>query len=352
MVKSDDRHGVKRDSRVAWLLGLLITSVSGTAAHAQTPVERFLASLDTEKDLPAEAAQLIRQTWLECQDCDAEEFLTQGLALLSPRFRGGLDAYDARRYAECVSIMADLRADANPFVAANAAAYEIKALVADEQLLEAGRRIETLIAEEAGPVTEYTYFAEEVAFLHGYCLLADLQYAKATEVLRRFVKAYPNASRRLTLAAQQMLAELAHRQSGQIGEVVDLMNFAGRRLTHRDTGETVQVRQARVIEILDQLVEDAEERESSSNSSSSSGSQDRQSRSQQTPSNPMQESILPEGEAQGGPLQDPHRADPGEVWGSMPAAQRERILQALRDSFPRRYRQLVEQYYEQLGKRP
>ncbi len=36
----------------------------------------------------------------------------------------------------------------------------------------------------------------------------------------------------------------------------------------------------------------------------------------------------------------------------MPPAERERILQALRDNFPSRYRQLVEQYYEQLAKRP
>jgi hypothetical protein len=36
----------------------------------------------------------------------------------------------------------------------------------------------------------------------------------------------------------------------------------------------------------------------------------------------------------------------------MPPADRERILQALRESFPNRYRQLVEQYYEQLAKKP
>ncbi len=37
---------------------------------------------------------------------------------------------------------------------------------------------------------------------------------------------------------------------------------------------------------------------------------------------------------------------------SMPPAERERILQALRDSFPSRYRKLVEQYYEELAKKP
>jgi len=352
MVWSDPPYNVRRKLRMSWLLTLVSVCLGGSAAQSQTPVDRFLTHLEAQKDLPGEAVRLIQETWSECQDCDAEEFLTQGLALLSPAFRSGLDAYDAKGYAECAGIMAGLRSDSNPFVSANATAYEIKAMVANEQLVEAGRRIESAIADGAAALTDYTYFAPELAFLRGYCLLADLQYKKAEEVMRRFLSAYPDASQRLTLAARQMLAELEHRQSGKIGEVVDLMTFAGRRLTHRDTSEVVQVRQARVIEILDQLIEEAEEQESQSSSSSSSGSQNGQPRSQQTPSNPMQQSILPEGEAQDGSLRDAQRANPGEAWGSMPAAQRERILQALRDSFPRRYRQLVEQYYEQLGKRP
>jgi tetratricopeptide (TPR) repeat protein len=334
-------------------VAFVLWGVGASGARGEVPVERFIAHLRTETEFSAEAVELIRTTWSECQDCDGEEFLTQGLTLLSETFRAGLDAYDAERYDECARIMARLRSDKDAFIAANASAYEIKALVANEQLLEASERIEALIGERARAITELTYFAPELAFLRGYCLLADLQYRKAREVLERFLAAYPDAPQRLTLAAQQMLAELEHRQSGRIGEVVDLMTFAGRRLTHHDTGETVQQRQTRVVEILDRLIQEAEQQENSSNnSSSSSGSQGRQPKSQQTPQNPMQESVLPAGEAQGGALQDTRRVNPGEVWGSMPEAQRERILQALRDTFPRRYRRLVEQYYEQLGKGP
>jgi hypothetical protein len=43
---------------------------------------------------------------------------------------------------------------------------------------------------------------------------------------------------------------------------------------------------------------------------------------------------------------------PGEAWGSMPDAEREKILQVLRDSFPGRYRALVEQYYKTLAEQP
>jgi acyl-CoA reductase-like NAD-dependent aldehyde dehydrogenase len=66
----------------------------------------------------------------------------------------------------------------------------------------------------------------------------------------------------------------------------------------------------------------------------------------------MKDSSLPGGEAGEDSLRASQRVKPGESWGAMAPAERERILQALRDNFPARYRQLVEQYYEQLAKKP
>ena len=292
---------------------------------------------------------------MECRDCDPGELLTQSLAVVSPRLREGLDAYEAQRYGDCIEIMAELRTDENRFVAVHAAVYEIKSLTAMERLLEAGQRIRALLADRSAAqsnAADYSYFAPEIAFLDGVCLLADLQYDRAAEVLKRFLDDFPDASQRLTVPAQQMLAELANREEGEIGEVVDLMKFAGRRLSHQDAGETVRDRQQRIIDILGKLIEEARQQESSSNSSSSSGSSQSGSQSQQSPGNPMQQSQLPGGTAQEGPLRERRRVNPGEAWGSMPPAQRDSILQALRDSFPSRYRQLVEQYYEELAKKP
>jgi len=98
------------------------------------------------------------------------------------------------------------------------------------------------------------------------------------------------------------------------------------------------------------LIEEAEQNEKNSNSSSSSGGSGGQGA--QTPSNPMQQSQLPGGRAGEGALRERRRANPGEMWGAMPPGERERILQALRDNFPSRYRRLVEQYYEELAKKP
>ena len=321
----------------------------GAAAHsapAETVVDRFIASLDSQETIPLDAREMIRQSWQNCEDCDGEEFLTQGLAVLSEQFRKGLDAYDGDDYETCARVMHDLSVDANPFVRTHARAYEIKALVSSNLPQEAGERIAALTAEGRSELDEYSYFPSEIAFLHGYCLLADLQYVAADRALRDFLAAFPDASPRLTVPAQQMLLELANRQPDRIGDVVDLMDYAGRRLTHGDSGPPVRDRQQRIIELLDRLIEEAEQREQGGGGGSGSHSRGR------SPQSPAPQSQLPGGKAEEGPLQAGRRASPAEVWGSMPPMQRGQVLQALKESFPSRYRRLVEQYYEELGKKP
>ncbi len=344
--------------RITALVGLVLGVGAVSSSPAQSPVDRFIASLEGDSAIPAKVRKLIEASWANCQDCDAEEFLTQGLAVLSAPLRAGLEAYEVERYEDCVGAMAELRNDPNPFVAAHAVAYEIKALVALDRLLEVGSRIDAITGERALLETDlaaHSYFAPELAFLRGYSLLVDLQYEPADIALKMFLRDYPKASQRLKIAAEQMVAELANRAPEQIGEVADLMAYAGRRLTHRDTGDQVRTRQQRIVDLLDKLIKEAEDQENSSQSGSSSGggggSQGGKSGAQ-NPGSPMQDSQLPGGSAKNGSLRDRRRASPGELWGSMPPAERARVLQALRENFPSRYRKLVEQYYEELAKKP
>ena len=333
-----------------------VAVIAGLAASAQEPdrgpADRFVAALSPAPGLPADAVELIKTRWADCADCDPEEFLTQGLTLVSEEFRKGLDAYDADRYYNCSRQLAELTTDADPFLATNAAAYEIKSLVAIDQTLEAAQRITRLLEDGGEKLATYSYFSAEIEFLRGYCLLADLQYASASDALTHFLAQYPDAPQRLAIPARQILMELANREPGRIGEVVDLMQFSSRRLKNTDGGEIVQARQQKILDILDALIEEAEEQEKNACSAGAGGSGS-QSQEGQSPSNPMQDSMLPGGSfSEEGSMRAARRANPGEMWGSMPPAERERILQALRESFPSRYRQLVEQYYEELAKKP
>lgn len=342
----------------AIMLGLMLHA-SGGGAVAQSeagiaPADRFVQSLDSFDAIPADARDLMRTSWSDCDDCDGEEFLIQALTLLSPAFRDGLDAYEDDDYETCIRNMGKLAGDATqtPFVRLSAAAYEIKALVQRQRLAEAHDRVKALLEDSATELEQYTYFAPEMQFVLGYVLVSDLQYVEAAEALEAFLSRYPDASQRLVVPAQQMLKEIKNQQPGNIGEVVDLMNFCGRRLDATDTGQKVLERQARIVELLDELIEQAEQQESSS-SSSGGGGGGSDGKGGPSPANPMQQSTLPGGAGTTGDgTGNNKRANPAEAWGSMPPAEREKILQALRDSFPSRYRRLVEQYYADLAKEP
>ena len=342
-------------SSAALIIGLFgAASVCVAGGSEDGVVDRFVASLGSNAGAPATAAELIRTRWSKCDDCDGEEFLTQGLAVLSREFREGLDAYDADDYAGCARRMAALVSSTSPFISTNAAAYEIKSLIALDQMLEAAQRIEQLTAGGGKRLAAHSYFSSEMMFLEGYCLLADLKYDAAEAAFHDFLVSFPDAPARLAISANQILLELAHREPGKLGEVVDLMQFSSLRMKNADGGEVVQSRQQTILDLLDRMIKEEEDKEQSCDSGGGGGSSGGSPPpGAQSPSNPMEESQLPGGDGSAeGALRAARRANPGEAWGAMPPGERDRILQALRDGFPSRYRQLVEQYYEELAKKP
>lgn len=315
-----------------------------------SPAARFrdwLAS-DAASSLPPDAARVVREAWAACGGCDEDELLTQALVLISPGLREGLDAYDAENYPAVINALTPLTTDGNPFLSTAASVYRVKALVAAERVGEALADVERLLADGGDRVARHSAMLPEVEFLLGYCLVMDLKYEEGEAALTRFLARHPDAPQRLTLAARQMLAELLNRKPGGIAEVADLMGFSGRRLESGQSGGDVQQKQERIVSLLDKLIEQAEQEEQNNSQGQGSG---RQSGNRQ-PSNPMQDSRLVPGDPEVGPLNPSRRAQPGEMWGAMPPAERERIMQALRESFPSRYRRLVEQYYEELARKP
>jgi len=343
---------------------VLISIPAGVVGQSveKTPADRFVEMLPSRNDVPAQAVTLIRSEWSKCNGCDGAEFLAQGLAVVSSEFRAGLDAYDADKYTEAAARMATLRTDPDPFISTNAAAYEIKAMVALDQMVEAGKRIAALTSE-AERLEMYSYFAAEMAFLRGFCQLADLRYRDAADSLEAFLTQYPDAPRRLTISAKQILGELSNRSSEKMTDVVDLMQYSHRRLKNADGGEVVQSRQKRILDLLDQMIQQEEQKEKQACENPQPGGGQKQQQQQQQQKNggapgsqtlnhPMEDSTLPGGDPSEGNLRQMRRANPGDMWGEMPPAERARILQALRESFPSRYRKLVEQYYEELAKKP
>lgn len=340
--------------RLLIVAALMGPGAPGPVAHGASEVhetlEAFLKHLEQSDSFAAEAKQFVSKEWKRRRDQDdAESFLAEALAVLSPRFRTGLDSYDDDDYAAAFRTMDALSSDQDPYLSANANVFAVKSLVEQDRLEEALERLEAFLADPTA-VDLYTFYAAEMAYVRGYTQLQALRYDAASASLGQMLERYPDAPRRLVVTARQMLAELARREPRRLGDVADLMGFAGRRLGLSDTGQGVQGRQARAVELLDKLIEEAEanEQQGGGASSSSGGSPG----GQQSPQSPMQESQLPSGGGSGMQLREKREARPGEAWGTMPPAEREKILQTLRDSFPSRYRQLVEQYFQELAKQP
>ena len=338
---------------VCWMLGsiLSITPLAAGGPMTEETVKAFLQHVQRSQAYPPEAKAFVSRAWDQRgEDDDGESFIAESLAVLSATFRAGLDAYDEEQYARAYEVLSGLSDDADPYLAANASVFAIKALVEQDRLLEARDRLDNFI-EDPTAVDLYTVYAAEMAYLRGYLALRDLEYDAAAMALNAMLQQYPDAGQRLRVSARQILAELRRRRPERIGDVADLMDFAGRRLGHLDTGQRVRARQQRAIELLERLIEEAEQQEQSS-AQGGSGSGSGSPQGGRSPSSPMPDSMLPGGGGQEMQLRSSRRARPGEAWGTMPPAERERILQQLRDSFPSRYRQLVEQYYEELGKQP
>ena len=330
---------------------LMWISTAGAGATGDAVNEGFVEYVAGCEQYGESVRTFIARRWAQRQETgDTGGFVLEALALLSKEFRSGLEAFNEDRYVDCSGRMGPLTQSLDPYLAANAAVYEIKALVAADDLEQAESKIAALLALPRR-VEQYTHSATEIHYLKGYCELGNLKYAEATRSLLAMLERFQDAPQRLRVTAQQMLDELRQRVPDSLDDVTDLMNYATRRLASSDTGQRVQDRQGRAIQILDKLIEEAGQREQNS-AGGGGGSQSQPRSTPSRPQQPMQDSHLPQGSAPQQPQLRQRVVQPGQAWGAMKPAERERVLQVLKDSFPDRYRRLVEQYYQQLAQEP
>ncbi len=289
----------------------------------------------------------------EADAADPESLLIAVLVLASPEFRDALDAYDEDGATdENIASMKKLTSSKDPYIRLNAELFLIRQLVESEQLIEAEDRIVEVV-KDIDSYNAHAFGEPDLYYMLGYCQLHNLNHDDAKRTLEDFLVRFPDASPRFVVTAKQMLAELARRVPESIGEVADLMSFSHKRLAAADTGEQTRNAQNRVIELLETLIEETEKQEQQQSSSSSQQSDPQNNPQQQNPSEtPPEDSQAPKGGSQLTNKKAGRRVTPGDAWGSMPQADRDKVLQVLRDRFPGRYRALVEQYYESLAQQP
>jgi len=304
-----------------------------------------LRALDGEYAL---AVNTIKAGWEQTyRDESPGTFVPDALAVLYPQYRDAMAAFDEHRWADAARLFEPLRTHVDPYLAETAEYYHVRALAALGRYEDA----EALLADlddRLATLAAHTPLAPHLLFVRACCESRNLRFDAAGGTLDALEARFDDAPEMVRIGARQLRLELERREQATLGEVATVMDYVADRLGAADGTERVQERQQQVIAMLDKLIEQHEQEESQSGGKSGKPDGSPQQK-QQTPRAARRESDAPEGSGRMGELHGVPQADPGEMWGKMPPAERERVLQSIRERFPSRYRQLVEQYYRTLA---
>ncbi len=190
----------------------------------------------------------------------------------------------------------------------------------------------------------------EAAFYRVVCLGQEREKEQAITAAKTFLTDYPDSPERYRKAMEQILAELVQEWESPLYDLAGRMSKVGRRIESGKTGDGTQKQQKEIVDILDELIKKAEKKEGKNQGQGGGGGPPR---GNDPSSNPAKQSNAPGGASKVGDLRPRPKRKAGERWGLMRDKEREEVLQALKNKFPDRYRELLEQYNKTLaeGKR-
>lgn len=311
---------------------------------------RFLDYLSSMEPVAAVAVARLRAGWeSDYRKSAPESFIPDALAQLHADFAQALAAFDADKLPEAEANLLPLQSHPDPYVAAGAAYLYARVLAGEGRFEE----VVSWLSGDADRLTQIEQFSpygSSARLLKAVAEAKSLQADAAADTLSQLTSRYPNPAPMQRLETQQLRLEIERREHGNLGEVSSMMNYLADRLAAKDVGTRVKSRQGDVLALLDKLIDETQQQEQQSKSQSQSQGGASGNAAPTKPENPLNESNAPEAN---GPLRENLGAmpklSPGEMWGKLPPAERERILQSLRERYPSRYRELVEQYYRSLA---
>jgi tetratricopeptide (TPR) repeat protein len=305
-------------------------------------VEKSSATGD-QKRIVAELVKQLRQT-----PEDRAAAITESLRVLYPDYKEALTALGNDNLGAAIVGLTKLRDASDPFLAADATFYLGRAYLLDERFEDSL----PLLADLEGKWADKTATGAEVLFLRGVAEVALLRHKEATATLEKFLTTYPEAPERMRVGAFRQLEQLKLFQEGTLSDVHLRMEFSRRKLSLEDTGTETRQQQDKIIEILAKLIKEAEERECACKGGgkgqgqkpgSKPGEGDGQAQGQGSQA----------GNSGGGSkgidsdtVKRLHRGGPQSPWSQLRDKDRDPVYSAIKEKFPARYQQLIEQYYK------
>ena len=343
---------------IAALVPLLVFCTTAGAVQVIKP-ERFKEAFFEHMKKKADLDKTQRSHLKEVKgrvpaQTPAVEVVVQGLRAVYPSFSEALALLNSEKPEAAAEKLQPFLESKNPYLVHGAHYFRGRAHVMREDYEAA--------LQDFAPVTEAdgedNPFMGEAWFETAMAKTRMVEPEAAREALQTFLEVagqygVPAARRH---QAQRALIALATMQEGSIMEALQLMDDSRRRLKLERVGENTQEQQERIVAILDEIIEAAEEGDGGgggggggqSQGGSQPGAAASGAPSGVQSSTPANQSSLPGGSASMGELGRSTRGRPGESWGTMPPNEREKVLSAIQEKFPNRYRELIEQYYKGL----
>jgi tetratricopeptide (TPR) repeat protein len=327
-----------------------------SATKSRTPaeiVESFLASLQADTTFSTE---LRDKAIAAVQTLKAEEdglplAISQGLAELYPAFREGITALGEENLPVAAASLQKLVTHRDPWLAAEAAYFLARVHLLEERYEESLPLLETLESKYAAQ----TSHLGDALFLKGVALGQMLRRADAVAALEAFLKNHPQAPERMRVGAWRQLEQLKMIADGTLSDVQFRMDFSRRRLALHDSGNEVRQEQEKIVSLLNQLIKEAEEKECNcKGSGQGQGKQKKQGKAGESESQGEPQ----KGENQGGNsgggskgtdgdvVERLQRGGPQSPWSELRDRDRDPVFNAIKEKFPGRYQQLIEQYYK------
>jgi hypothetical protein len=312
-------------------------------------LDGFIAAVESNPSLAAEQKRQVALLVKELRQTPEVRgaAITESLRLIYPEFKEALAALGDDNLGAAIVGLEKLRRSSDPYLAAAATFYLARAQLLDERFEDAV----PLLADLDGKWADKTANGGEVLFLRGVAEVALLKHQEAARSLAQFLSEYPDAPERMRVGAFRQLEQLRQFQEGTLSDVHLRMDYSRRRLVLEETGAETRQQQDKIVELLGKLIKEAEERESKSKGGGSGKGQKQGQPGESQGQAPGEGS---QGGSTGGgskgidadALNRLHRGGPQSPWSKLRDKERDPVYSAIKEKFPARYQQLIEQYYK------
>lgn len=300
-------------------------------------VERFFGRIESNKTLDATLKAKIAKLKPGAVLGGEYGAIHQSLLLMDADYKKAGALLMRERYAAASDLFRQIATTDDTYLKAYATFRYGLSEMNREQYENASDAFQTVLNEWG----RYVGCDIESAFYIAVCYGQLRDKDKAIVAATRFLEDYPDAPERYRRSMTQMKNELVQEWESPLYDLAGKMNHVGRQIARGETASPTQVKQKEIVDILTELIKKAKQQEGSGKGGGGGGGNPNGNGKSSGPAN---KSSLPSGASRVGDLRGKTRKKPGTKWGEMRNKERDEVLQALKEKFPGRYRELQEQY--------